>query len=391
MKAPAILLGLAVIALALVAMGFPQTANFGDPLPGLTADQQALFVAGQATFAQVEDVPSGLGPVFNDTGCVKCHNQPATGGGSDTLETRFGSVANGVFDPLVNLGGSLIQRQGIGMFNGVNFVGEVVPPQANVMAQRRTTPLFGLGLVDAVSDDTLSNIAQAEQWFTPDTAGRVNVVTDVASGQQRAGRFGWKCQNATLLTFAGDAYLNEMGITTPMFPIENCPQGNCALLSANPALNNPNDVDNSSVQQFANFMTLLGPPPRGPHTDQSRAGARLFFTIGCVNCHLPVLQTGPNQVAALDQVKFFPFSDFLLHDMGSLGDGIEQSGAGQREMRTAPLWGVRAVTSFLHDGRAATLDAAILAHDGQGRQARDQFANLSDDDRASLIAFLNSL
>jgi CxxC motif-containing protein (DUF1111 family) len=218
MRVPAVLLGLAVIALALVAMGFPQGANFGDPLPGLTPGQQALFVAGKATFEEVEDVPDGLGPVFNDTGCAKCHNKAATGGGSDTLETRFGRFANGVFDPLVDLGGSLIQSQGIGKFNGVNFIGEVVPPQANVVAQRRTTPLFGLGLVDAVPDDTLGQIAQAEQNFTPDTAGRVNVVTDVASGQQRAGRFGWKCQNATLLTFSGDAYLNEMGLTAPMFP-----------------------------------------------------------------------------------------------------------------------------------------------------------------------------
>jgi CxxC motif-containing protein (DUF1111 family) len=150
-------------------------------------------------------------------------------------------------------------------------------------------------------------------------------------------------------------------------------------------------VDNSSIQAFADFMTLLGPPPRGQRTDQTRAGARLFANIGCANCHLPALRTGPNPVAALDQVTFFPFSDFLLHDMGRLGDGIEQSGAGTREMRTAPLWGVRALTSFLHDGRAATLEAAILAHHGQGRRARDQFAALGGGDRASLIAFLNSL
>src|SRR5262249_7749877 len=99
----------------------------------------------------------------------------------------------------------------------------------------------------------------------------------------------------------------------------------------------------------------------------------------------------PNPIAALNNVTFFPFSDFLLHDMGSLGDGIAQSGAGQTEMRTAPLWGVRVLTRFLHDGRANSLSQAILAHDGQGRAARNRFAGLRSSDRANLIAFLNSL
>jgi CxxC motif-containing protein (DUF1111 family) len=105
----------------------------------------------------------------------------------------------------------------------------------------------------------------------------------------------------------------------------------------------------------------------------------------------PAMQTGPNAVAALDQVDFFPFSDFLLHDMGSLNDGISQSGAKGHEMRTAPLWGARIRTSFLHDGRAKTIPAAILAHDGQGLAARNLFANLSARERAQLVEFINSL
>ena len=139
------------------------------------------------------------------------------------------------------------------------------------------------------------------------------------------------------------------------------------------------------------FMTFLAPPPQLPLTAQAKRGAVTFAAIGCVNCHLPALETGPNSIPQLNQVTFFPFSDFLLHDMGSLGDGIAQAGAGQTEMRTAPLWGVRVITSFLHDGRASTLSEAILAHAGQGQAARNNFANLSATNQANLIAFLNSL
>jgi CxxC motif-containing protein (DUF1111 family) len=384
-------LGPAVVVLAMLSMGQVAAPSFGDPLPGLTADQLARFQAGKAAFAEAEDAADGLGPVFNDASCANCHGLPAVGGGSDTLETRFGRFANGVFDPLAQFGGSLIQVNGIGPFGGYNYVGEVVPRQANVVAQRRTTPLFGLGLVDAVPDARFFLIAQEEQHNNPLIAGQVSVVTDAASGQQRVGRFGWKCQQATLFTFSGDAYLNEMGITTPMFPAENCPQGNCALLEGNPANTEPNDLDNSTLQKFTDFMSFLAPPPGGAVTRDAQAGQLIFNQIGCADCHRPTMVTGPSPVAALNQVTFHPYSDFLLHDMGPLGDGIAQNQATGRLMRTAPLWGVRVMTSFLHDGRATTLRGAILAHAGQGGPTRARFANLSATNQARLIAFLNSL
>jgi CxxC motif-containing protein (DUF1111 family) len=258
------------------------------------------------------------------------------------------------------------------------------------VAKRRANPLFGLGLVDAVPDETLQEVARLEQAVTPATAGRANVVTDVASGQPRVGRFGWKCQIGTVLTFAGNAYLNEIGVTTPLFPNENCPQGDCALLAADPAATEPNDT-NATVMQFADFVTFLAPPPRKAPRRGEGAGAVLFARIGCADCHLPALQTGPNPVAALDRVVFFPFSDFLLHDMGTLNDGIAQGGASTHEMRTAPLWGARVRTSFLHDGRAPTVRDAILAHDGQGRPARDRFAGLDDDEQDRVVDFINGL
>jgi CxxC motif-containing protein (DUF1111 family) len=377
--------------------GVPTATHFGDPLPGLTAVQLTRFQAGLAEFEGVEQViPDGLGPVFNNTACSNCHSDPAAGGGSSTLfVTRFGRVTGGVFDPLTELGGSLIQSQGIGNGPwGYNFVGEVVPPQANVVARRRTTPLFGAGLVAAVPDVALVMLAQQQQFQSREVAGRPSMVIDPPSTEPQVGRFGWKAQHASLFTFAGDAYLNEMGITTPLFPQENCPQGNCAILAFNPvpALGGtaPNDT-NAVLQEFADFMSFLAPPPTQPIPPAGGGGDQIFAAIGCAFCHVPTLQTGPSPVAALSHVTFHPFSDFLLHDMGSLGDWIVQGGTGAREMRTAPLWGLRNVTAFLHDGRASTITAAILAHDGQGQPARNKFARLSPADQARLVAYLKSL
>jgi CxxC motif-containing protein (DUF1111 family) len=384
------ILGSAVVALALLTMGSGPRPKFGDPLQGLARTDLARFQAGKTVFEREFTPRQGLGPVFNNTACAQCHDQGAIGGGSDTLETRYGQVINGVFNSLTQFDGQLLHSKGIGLFNGVDFVGEVVPPEANVVAQRRTTPLFGLGLVDAVPDQFLKDLAQFEQDFTPETAGRALVLTDVFSGQPRVGRFGWKCQIGTVATFTGNAFLNEMGITTPFFPHENPPGGDSALLAANPALTNPNDTT-ATVMQLADHTTFLAPPPRRPMSRSARVGEVVFLGIGCADCHLPAMRTGPNEVAALDEVDFFPFSDFLVHDMGSLNDGIAQAPATGQEMRTAPLWGARIRTSFLHDGRAKTIREAILAHDGQGLAARNRFAGLNEREKANLLAFINSL
>jgi CxxC motif-containing protein (DUF1111 family) len=384
------IIGPVIVVLAVVSMGGDPPPQFGDPLGNLSPDQSARFQAGKTAFLADEDVPGGLGPVFNDTACSRCHDQGAIGGGNDRLETRYGRVVNGVFDPLTQFDGTLVHERGIGLFNGVNFVGEAVPAVANVVAKRRVNPLFGLGFVNAIPDDTLKEIAQLQQIFTPNTAGRANIVTDVASGQPRVGRFGWKCQIGTVLTFCGNAYLNEIGVTTPLFPNENCPQGDCALLAADPAATEPNDT-NATVMQFADFVTFLAPPAQRAFSREAPRGAELFVAIGCADCHLPALRTGPSPVASLSHTTFFPFSDFLLHDMGNLGDGIVQAGASGREMRTAPLWGARIRTSFLHDGRARTLRDAILSHDGQARAARDRFQLLSDRRKDDLVDFINSL
>ena len=386
--------------------------TFGDPLPGLTAEQLQAFQEGFAEFSEEETIESGLGPVFNGRSCAGCHDNPAVGGDSGRVETRFGhrgkddpntlpdgekpdegnatsdrqQKPNKRFDPLERLGGSLLQRNGIGPVADCTFEGEVVPAEANVVAGRKSTQFFGGGLVEVVTDDTLKTVAAKQ----PDTIrGSANRVFDPASGQKRIGRFGHKAQVATLDTFATEAYLMELGITTPMFPEENCPQGDCSLLRCDPVAD-PED-DGSDAAAFATFMRLLAPPPRGEITPQVQAGEQAFTQIGCAGCHVPTLNTGASPIAALHQVEFHPYSDFLLHKMGALGDRVQQAKAGGREMRTAPLWGLRVRATFLHDGRASTFAEAILAHDGQGANARKKFQKLSPTEVQALLAFLGSL
>jgi CxxC motif-containing protein (DUF1111 family) len=388
-------LSLAIIAaLTTVVIADQPVPQIGNPLAGLTADQLTNFQAGQDEFQSIETPTQGLGPVFNEASCAVCHTTlesgaPAVGGSTGRLETRFGRIFNGAFDPMISHGGSLLQDRGIGSYDGYDFVAETVPDGA-FTAGRRTTPLFGLGLVDAVPDQTFKALAQLERMLDLSTAGTVAMVYNISAGKNTVGKFGWKDQNPTLFQFSGDAYLNEMGVTNPQFPNENCPDGDCAPVVAHNPAPGLND-DGTDVQKFTDFMTLLAPPPRGPVTAETRRGEFLFMAIGCANCHMPMLITGPHQVAALDRKVFQPFSDFLLHDMGSLGDRIVQGPAGGTMMRTAPLWGLRFETKLLHDGRAADPQAAILAHDGQGKKARNRFAGLSSQQKTELLAFLNSL
>lgn len=388
--AAAIAVVLALAALTPIDANNP-VPDFGQPLTGLPSDLVDRFNEGKGEFEAVETVDEGIGPVFNDVACANCHNVAATGGGSPTLETRFGTIgSDGRFDPLSQFGGSLIQVHGIGAYGDCNYVPEVLPSEATIVAGRRTTPLFGLGLVDATTDATFYALAFAERFNPDGIAGTVSVVTNLVTGRNAVGKFGWKGQNPTLFQFSADAYLNEMGVTSPLFPNESCPQGDCGVLSCNPEPG-LNDEDGEDVQKFADFMTFLAPPPRGPITTQVGLGQLVFLGAGCAGCHTPMLTTGSNPVAALNKVNYHPYSDFLLHDMGSLGDGITQNNATGKLMRTAPLWGLRRITTYLHDGRAATLDAAIRAHDGQAKKARDRYVALGASQKAWLVAFLNSL
>ena len=366
------------------------TPAAGQPLAGLTAAQRAAFDDGLEDFTEVEDVTGGLGPVFNERSCSACHTTPAIGGGSTRTVTRFSRTTGGVFDALASLGGSLMQDHAIGLADGspYAFKPEIVPPAATNVVHRRSTSLLGLGLVDATPDADFVALAAQQAARRDGITGRVNMVDNIRAGMKTVGRFGWKAQVPSLLQFSGDAYLNELGVTSPDFPNENCPQGNCAELTHNPAPG-IND-DGEGIEALHDFMTMLAPASRAQNRDAAE-GEATFERIGCNACHVATMRTGANEIAALDRKTYHPYSDFLLHDMGALGDGIVMGDAAASEMRTAPLWGLRFVTTYLHDGRATTLDQAILAHDGEARGSRDRFAALGASAKAKLLAFLQSL
>jgi len=371
---------------ALAAIATPQ---FGDPLPDLGARQVADFAEGRDEFQAVETPEGGLGPIFNGASCVECHSAGGVGGASAATVTRFGRSTAAGFDPLNALGGSLLQAKAIHP-----AVQERVPAQANVVARRLATPLFGAGLIEAIDDSTIALGALLPRL--DGVTGRVAIVTDVVSGRLRVGRFGWKAQQATLLAFAGDAYVNEMGVTSRFFPTENAPNGNTALLALYDQVPDIEDtVDPATgkgdIDHAADFMRYLAAPPVLRATASSVAGAALFSTIGCAACHTPVMFTGYHAVPALAFQPVRLHSDLLLHDMGSLGDGIVQGPAGAREMRTAPLWGLRARAPYLHDGRATTVHDAIRAHDGEAAPARRRYDALPAAWRRQLLDYLATI
>ena len=361
--------------------------RFSLPLPSLSVSEKADFDVGKAEFLAVETPEGGLGPVFNDVSCVACHFQGGAGGFSRVTVTRFGKLVNGVFDPLVEKGGSLLQKRA----TSKEFL-ETIPAEANVVALRLTTPLFGAGLLEAIPDAVI--LAQETRTKVDGVKGRAARILDPASGQTRVGRFGWKAQHATLDGFAADAYLNEMGVTNRLFPKENAPNGNALLLAKADQVLDPEDAPAEGKADFnlaADFMRLLAPVPPMRPSAQINAGSLVFAQVGCAACHVPVLKTGPSPIAALANREVFAYSDLLLHDMGRLGDGIEQPPAKGNEMRTAPLWGLRLRDRYLHDGRASTLDLAIQAHEGEAAVARERFRKLDAAKRTALLAFLNSL
>jgi CxxC motif-containing protein (DUF1111 family) len=399
-------------------------AKFGDPLPGLTSSQATNFTFGQAQFAVVDGPADGLGPIFNAQSCNACHSQPlvnnviTNGGASAVTETRFGN-SSGVFD--------LLHQASLNP-----SVQDVVPNDSVVVAHRKTTPLFGAGLIEAIPDATIE--ANVHNPAVDGVTGRAAILSDpitvaiAASGvgpSNFVGRFGWKCQEATLLAFSGDAYLNEMGITNRYFTTDvapyafgNQPASQAALVAAEPlgySLATPetpttqltpttlqdlptnpllaeSSTNKDDIARFTDFMELIGPPPPLPLSQQALEGQNLFTQIDCVACHKASMQTGPSIVSVALAFKNVPlYSDLLLHDMGKLGDGIVQAQAGAEEMRTAPLWGLRARAPYLHDGRAPTVMQAILLHDGEASIIVKRFSNLQDSQQQAIIAFLNSI
>jgi CxxC motif-containing protein (DUF1111 family) len=411
----------------------------GDPLPGTDA---TAFAAARDNFAAEEEIEDGLGPVFNEKACGNCHGIPTVGGSGTQIERRYGSVKNGVFFGYdrapENQGGTLRQlfANTPYTFNGktCSVAVETEPTDANIHnVGRRSLPLFGLGLVDSMPDSFFDAIVSIEPASTRGTVlRRVQDFPDSRDsaqglGRTRVARFGIKDQQTNLMSFSGDAYLNEMGISTQScfkgtavtaFATDNQSNNRALDASCNGGDLAPRQPDGSytddavgpcvvagkavdevqdDLLNFRIFMEHLAPPPQDLSDPVGfAAGAIVFAATGCANCHSIVPFVTPSHPfnGVPGNFTFFPFSDFAVHDMGSLGDGIGNTGdsvATTRQMRTSPLWGARFNTQFLHDGRAKTVRAAILAHDGQGLAARNAFAALDPISQALLLKFVNSI
>lgn len=393
-----------ILTAVLAAPALAQTPQpkMGAPVQGLTAAQLQRFEVGRVDYGHVLSVPEGLGPIFNQNSCASCHNNPVGGPGSITV-TRFGyDDGTGNFDPLPLLGGSLLQQ---GAINPA--CQEVIPPQANVTSPRVTPGSLGYGLIEAIDDVDIA--ANETTPPGPGLSGRVHWVTplETPGGPVRAGRFGWKAQVATILSFSGDASKNELGFTNRLDQVENAPNGNQALLSMYDTVPDPEDGPDVNGQHFidrvSDFQRYLAQPPQTPRSGM--AGEAIFDSVGCADCHVAQWTTrnDPALEAALRNKVIRPYSDFLLHDMGLAADFIGDGTATGQELRTPVLWGVRKRDPLWHDGRVAggTLTTRMLGptgvialHNAFGSEARPSaqaFLALSAADQQKVIAFLDSL
>jgi CxxC motif-containing protein (DUF1111 family) len=384
--------GVGAVAFTASALLAQRQLNPGDPLPGLTPTEFTEFRLGLDDFTEVETPEDGLGPAFNGTSCAACHNVPAIGGTSLVVETRAAyRDQSGGFSGLDADANTLMHLFSV----PPHRCQPVIPDDVNVVARRAPVALFGAGLVEAIEDDA---ILAREDPFDRDgngVRGRAAIVVDVASGQRRVGRFGWKAQQATLLAFSGDAYRNEMGITNELFPREYAFGISAEHMQQCDRRSDPEDVRNPltgrrGIDNFESFMRFLAPISRGPVDDVVRQGEGVFDAIGCAACHVPALPTGPSANPLFNRKSVPLFSDLLLHDIGT-GDGIQQGAAKGEEIRTPALWGLRLRRPLLHDGSAGTIEDAIGRHRGEAELALRGFARLRDDDRARLMAFLRSL
>jgi CxxC motif-containing protein (DUF1111 family) len=385
---------LAWVALVVEATGRAQAPlRPGDSVPGISAAAFSLFRLGLDDFVEVETAEDGLGPAFNGTSCAICHSVPAIGGSGVVAEVRAARVLpDGSVMGLDGSDGTLMHL----FSTPTHGCQPMMPVEATVIARRVPIPLFGAGLVEAVPDEALLTLEDPDDRNRDGVSGRAARVRDVATGRERIGRFGWKAQHATLMAFGADAYRNEMGITNDLFPEEVGFGVDPAAMRLCDPLPDPEDIREPStgrrgIDNFEAFMQLLAPIERGPVDDAVRAGEQVFLAIGCASCHVPQLTTGVQAVVPQLERRVVPlFGDLLLHDVGT-GDGIPQAAAGPNEIRTPALWGLRHRRPLLHDGSAATPEAAILRHAVEADLARRGFERLSPADRRLLLRFLESL
>ena len=392
------------------ALGTPIDECVADPVPP-TARGIGRFVDNKFIFSERETIDDGLGPTYNDVGCVECHQSVDVGAFGQQMEFRAGHITNGAFVDAP--GGQLIHARATD-----SDIVEHISTAETVKAFRVVTSTLGDGFVECLANATLENNVAAQPLAQRGTL--TNVPVTEANNTLRHGRFGWKAQQASLLSFAGDAYLNEMGITSKFDGFggrssaaadagthENpasTAEGviNVTFPSAFDPVPDPED-DGGDVLAFADFMAATRAPGRqNPIPAAATRGDSLFNSVGCAVCHTRTLVTAAPGTsinggaftvpAALGNKIIHPFSDFALHDVGT-GDGIVQN-AGQssaNQLRTAPLWGIRARNRLMHEGLNVTIFDSIQLHAGQATTARNNFNALTAAQRNDLIAFVLSL
>ena len=373
----------------------PQGPSFAS-LTEQTVVPLRSFNDNRFVFEEVETAADGLGPVYNAQSCRECHQNVVTGGASQIAEHRTGHVANGAF--FNSLGGSLIQSRA----TDADLVEHVLVSD-DIRTFRLSLNTLGDGFIEAIANTTITAIRDAQPAEMRGTAVLVPVLE--GDGSARIGRFGWKSQHASLVSFSADAYNNEMGITSPLLPEENTSNGRyVGFGSGYDAVPDPED-DGTDVAAFASFMRSTKVPSRGAITGDVTAGQGVFNQIGCATCHVATIVTAPAGTvvnggaftipAALGNKIIHPYSDFLLHDVGT-GDGIPllptaDYAATANQIRTPPLWALRTRNRLMHDGLTFTTQDAIARHAGQATSVVTAYNALPDARKNQLLRFLDSL
>ena len=362
------------------------TMKVGAPIEGLERDQRDQFDRGRKGFERVFTPRTGLGPLFNETSCAGCHEDPVSGGSGEESELHVASFSRGgVCDPLIEKGGPVIQQKVTPELKAaLGIDSEPVPAGATARATRSSPALFGLGLLDAVPDKEILALADPDDADGDGISGRPNRNYD-----GRLGRFGRKALVPTLDEFIAGAYVAEQGITNPSVPDEETIGGKPVPEGVD-LVPDP-EIDRKALEETIDFVRFLAPPPPQELTGAAKRGRKIFSQIRCDRCHVPVLKTGEHAVEGLRDREVAAYTDLLLHDMGPEMSDVCLGLASPSEFRTQPLMGLRLSHRFLHDGRAKTIEEAVRMHGGEASAARDRFNALPPDDRNGLLEFLKSL
>lgn len=383
------------------------------------------FVNGEHTDAgnpAFETQANKAGPLANKTSCADCHEHngrgspPDDGAAAESLVFKTYALDSTSEAPLQHPAyGRQLQTLGNDGFDaegqvrvtsqGQSFTfddGTEVALRAPsyeldaddaLLSPRLPRPVIGLGLLEAVSEQTLLSFADAEDCNGDGVSGRPNLVPDPSDGSLRIGRFGWKAGKVNVRHQVADALQLDLGVTTSLLPVVDCGGANCAESAP--------ELGDEDLDRLESYMRLVAVPPRRDTSNESvRSGEDMFLKVGCARCHVPTLTTGSlHPLLELRDQVIHPYTDLLLHDMG---EALSDAGAGEYtadagEWRTPPLWGlglastVNGEVHLLHDGRASTPLEAILWHGGEAQSAKDAFAALSSAQRADLLAFLDTL